>query len=86
MIYPYKIRYTNDFCISWTGDKPHLHDIEMDCAGDKIVVIVGPVGSSKTTLLHAILGELPIQHGSCRIHGRISYAGRKKVYPIQPTK
>nr|CAD7259044.1 unnamed protein product [Timema shepardi] len=40
----------------------------------KLVAIIGQVGSGKSSLLQAILGELPISSGSCLVNGSLSYA------------
>lgn len=38
------------FCIfSWTGDKMHLDRINLDLTGNKLVLIVGPVGCGKVS-------------------------------------
>lgn len=39
--------------------------------------IVGPVGSSKTTLLQTILGELDLDDGFLTVNGSVSYASQE---------
>jgi ATP-binding cassette subfamily B protein len=47
-----------------------------------MVVVTGPIGSGKTTLVRAILGLLPIRAGSIRWNGEvIADAGRHLVPP-----
>ncbi|KAF5283711.1 hypothetical protein FQR65_LT13746 [Abscondita terminalis] len=47
-----------------------------------LVAIVGPVGSGKTSLLHAILNELPLLHGTLEINGSVSYASQEPwIFP-----
>jgi ATP-binding cassette, subfamily C (CFTR/MRP), member 1 len=45
------------------GSKPVLKDINMSIAKGKFTMIIGPVGCGKTTLLKALLGELPSSRG-----------------------
>ncbi|CAL8104325.1 unnamed protein product [Orchesella dallaii] len=67
----------NSLSATWTGEKLNLIDINLRVEGDKIVVIAGAVGSGKTSLLHVLLGELPVAHGKCHIQGDISYASQE---------
>ncbi|GLV41617.1 uncharacterized protein CBL_06846 [Carabus blaptoides fortunei] len=46
-------------------------------ASGKLVAVIGPVGSGKTSLLHAILKELPLSMGSVEVNGTISYASQE---------
>ncbi|CAM6031929.1 unnamed protein product, partial [Sphagnum compactum] len=39
--------------------------------------IIGPVGSSKSSLIQAILGELPLDSGNIQINGNIAYASQE---------
>jgi len=39
-------------------------------------VIVGHVGSGKTSLLMSILGEMSLLHGEVLVRGRIAYASQ----------
>lgn len=43
----------------------------------ELYAIVGSVGSGKTSLLHAVLGELEIDSGLLEIHGSLSYANQE---------
>lgn len=43
----------------------------------EFVMIVGRVGSGKSSLLMTLLNELPIQSGSIRINGTLSYASQE---------
>ncbi|KAK4880755.1 hypothetical protein RN001_008901 [Aquatica leii] len=42
-----------------------------------LVGVIGPVGSGKTSLLHAILKELPLLVGTLEINGTLSYASQE---------
>lgn len=56
--------------------EPTLTNINLIACG-KLVAVIGPVGSGKTSLLHAILKELPLSEGSVEINGTISYASQE---------
>lgn len=46
---------------------PALNEINLEVAPGESLAIVGPVGGGKSTLLHALLGELPFSAGSLSI-------------------
>lgn len=43
----------------------------------QLLAIIGPVGSGKSSLFHAILRELPLEKGTVEINGEISYASQE---------
>ncbi|KAJ3203156.1 hypothetical protein HDU67_010360, partial [Dinochytrium kinnereticum] len=51
-----------------------LTDITFEVERNLLTAIVGPVGSGKSSLLQAILGEMPKSKGSVDIFGRIAYS------------
>lgn len=62
-------------CCSWNeadGLKT-LQNISLDIYSKQLVVITGPVGSGKSSLLQAILGELPCHSGEIKPSGSIAY-------------
>lgn len=63
----------------WTPDSknPTLSEITCSLTGDQVVAIVGPCGSGKSSLLHVLLGELPLANGKVLIDGEISYAAQE---------
>lgn len=50
-----------------------LSSINMDIPKGQLAVVVGPVGSGKSSLLSAILGEMNISQGSISIGGKFAY-------------
>src|SRR5437870_1058451 len=52
------------------GIRPVLKRIDLHIERGELVVIVGPNGMGKTTLLSVMGGVLQPQHGSVRIDGR----------------
>lgn len=53
---------------------PTLENINADFPKGKLIGIIGPVGEGKSSFLQALLRELPLESGSIRINGTISYA------------
>ncbi len=54
------------------GD-PALRGASFEVPAGRIVVVLGPNGGGKTTLLRALLGETPFRSGDVRIEGPIGY-------------
>ena len=70
-----RISLKNIYC-SWNeagGLNKTLENISLDIYGKQLVVITGPVGCGKSSLLLAILGELPCKSGVIRHSGVITY-------------
>ena len=53
-----------------------LKNIDFACRQGELLIVVGPVGSGKTSLLQAILSELRIREGTIQVNGRLSYASQ----------
>ncbi|KAK9099160.1 hypothetical protein Syun_026205 [Stephania yunnanensis] len=53
-----------------------LEDIDLEVSTGEKVAICGPVGSGKSSLLHAILGEIPKISGSVSVYGSIAYVSQ----------
>ena len=51
-----------------------LKNIDFKCKPGELVIVVGAVGCSKTSLLQAILSELQIKEGHITVNGRLAYA------------
>ncbi|KAI9184651.1 hypothetical protein H9P43_003706 [Blastocladiella emersonii ATCC 22665] len=57
--------------------EPTLHDINLDIAPGSLVMVVGSVGSSKSSLLSALLGDIPLVSGTVGVGGRASYVSQR---------
>lgn len=53
---------------------PTLENINAEFPEGKLIGIIGPVGEGKSSFLQALLRELPLESGTIRINGTISYA------------
>ena len=64
---------------SWAGswNKLTLKSLSLSVHQGDLIFIVGPVGCGKTSLLHAILQEIPLLTGKITRQGRITWAGQK---------
>ena len=51
-------------------------DVNLEVKAGSLTMVVGKVGTGKTSLLHAMLGELIKTRGDVRVNGTISYASQ----------
>ena len=56
-----------------TGDPVVLKDIDLTIRRGTLTAIVGPVGSGKSSLIGALLGELEVASGEVRVGGKVAY-------------
>ncbi|KAJ8926774.1 hypothetical protein NQ314_020824 [Rhamnusium bicolor] len=54
-----------------------LSNLDLTVTPGKLLAVIGPVGSGKTSLLHVILQELELVNGTLRVNGEISYASQE---------
>lgn len=54
-----------------------LNNVNLTATPGRLVAVIGPVGSGKSSLFHAILQELPLFDGSLSVNGEISYASQE---------
>ncbi|XXG45908.1 hypothetical protein AAC387_Pa02g0869 [Persea americana] len=59
----------------WNPDAvlPTLKGIDLEISTGQKIAVCGPVGAGKSSLLHALLGEIPKISGSVEIFGSIAY-------------
>ncbi|EDV33395.1 uncharacterized protein Dana_GF24219 [Drosophila ananassae] len=67
------------FRAHWTHEhaEPVLDNINISLKPPQLVAVIGPVGSGKSSLIQAILGELPPDTGSVKLQGSLSYASQE---------
>ncbi|XP_074291617.1 ABC transporter C family member 10-like [Silene latifolia] len=68
----------NSVNLSWeiNQTKPTLRNISLEVQPGAKVAICGEVSSGKSTLLAAILGEVPYKEGTVEVNGRIAYVSQ----------
>ncbi|KAK4787178.1 hypothetical protein SAY86_011011 [Trapa natans] len=67
---------TADFSWEEKSQPPTLRNINLNVRPAEKVAICGEVGSGKSTILAAILGEVPNTQGTIQVHGRIAYVSQ----------
>ncbi|XP_058404363.1 ATP-binding cassette sub-family C member 4 isoform X3 [Diceros bicornis minor] len=73
------IVHVQDFSAFWDKalETPTLQDLSFTVRPRELLAVVGPVGAGKSSLLSAVLGELPPSHGLVSVHGRIAYVSQQ---------
>ncbi|XP_022166672.1 probable multidrug resistance-associated protein lethal(2)03659 [Myzus persicae] len=63
----------------WTDSQIEntLENINLTVTPGRLVAIIGPVGAGKSSLVQAILQELPLINGSISVRGIVSYASQE---------
>ncbi|CAN6707296.1 unnamed protein product [Malus baccata var. baccata] len=64
---------------SWYPDQstdPTLRDVNLEVQREQKVAVCGPVGAGKSSLLYAILGEMPKISGTVDVFGTIAYVSQ----------
>jgi ABC-type multidrug transport system fused ATPase/permease subunit len=59
----------------WTNDQYTLHEINLAIPESKMTMVVGPVGSGKSTFCKALLGEIPFAKGHVLCTSRFTRIG-----------
>ncbi|XP_063697681.1 probable multidrug resistance-associated protein lethal(2)03659 [Culicoides brevitarsis] len=54
-----------------------LNNVNLNLEKQKLIAVIGPVGSGKSSLIQAILGELSIDSGSIDVNGDVSFASQE---------
>lgn len=75
--YPY-LRVHN-LVAKWNQNETQtaLNDISIDLKPGDLLAVIGPVGAGKSSLLMALLKELPLLSGRIEVEGRLSYASQQ---------
>lgn len=61
----------------WNKNEWRLTKASINIPSGSLCVIVGPVGSGKSSLLNLILRELPVLSGQMEVSGKIAYASQQ---------
>ncbi|XP_013718236.2 ABC transporter C family member 8 isoform X1 [Brassica napus] len=63
---------------SWDPETKHptLRNINLEIKNGQKVAVCGPVGAGKSSLLHAVLGEIPKVSGTVKVSGSIAYVSQ----------
>lgn len=54
-----------------------LNNLNLTLKPGMLVAVIGPVGAGKSSLMQAILGELPLESGHISVDGKVSYASQE---------
>ncbi|XP_062120260.1 ABC transporter C family member 10-like [Humulus lupulus] len=65
-----------DFSWEKNRSKPTLRNINLQVSPGEKMAICGEVGSGKSSLLAAILGEVPAVQGNIQVYGKIAYVSQ----------
>ncbi|KAJ8350063.1 hypothetical protein SKAU_G00251930, partial [Synaphobranchus kaupii] len=65
-----------------TLDAPTLQNVSFTVKPEQLLVVIGPVGAGKSSLLSTVLGELPPEKGVVKVRGDLTYASQQPcVFP-----
>ncbi|XP_065758076.1 ATP-binding cassette sub-family C member 4-like isoform X2 [Muntiacus reevesi] len=69
----------HNFTAFWDKESrtPTLQGLSFTVRPGELLAVVGPVGAGKSSLLGAVLGELPLSQGKVSVHGRIAYVSQQ---------
>uniref|UniRef100_A0A671PQ45 Cystic fibrosis transmembrane conductance regulator n=1 Tax=Sinocyclocheilus anshuiensis TaxID=1608454 RepID=A0A671PQ45_9TELE len=68
--------------VSSTLDAPTLQNMSFNVKPGQLLVVIGPVGAGKSSLLSTVLGELPAEKGVIKVKGELTYASQQPwVFP-----
>uniref|UniRef100_A0A452EAJ0 ABC transporter domain-containing protein n=1 Tax=Capra hircus TaxID=9925 RepID=A0A452EAJ0_CAPHI len=59
------------------SESPTLKGVSFTLRPGELLTVIGPVGAGKSSLLRALLGELPPSQGQVSVHGRIVYVSQQ---------
>ncbi|XP_032352663.1 multidrug resistance-associated protein 4 isoform X1 [Camelus ferus] len=73
------IVHVQDLTAFWekASETPTLRGLSFTVRPGELLAVVGPVGAGKSSLLSAVLGELPPSQGLVSVHGRIAYVSQQ---------
>ncbi|KAJ1679682.1 hypothetical protein EV182_001553, partial [Spiromyces aspiralis] len=71
-----------DGAFSWTSNPSHIYQpaiehVNLECRSDELMAVVGRVGSGKSSLISALLGEMNRLEGEVTVRGRVAYVSQQ---------
>ncbi|KAF2069971.1 hypothetical protein CYY_008709 [Polysphondylium violaceum] len=72
--------YVNEANFSWNAEKPEsfeLKNINGTFSGPTLTMVVGSVGSGKSSFCQSILGEMDLKSGDLEVKGNIAYVSQQ---------
>ncbi|XP_007666157.2 multidrug resistance-associated protein 4 isoform X2 [Ornithorhynchus anatinus] len=71
--------HVQEFTSYWdkTMEIPTLQNLSFTVRPGELLAVIGPVGAGKSSLLSAVLGELPKCQGLVNVRGRIAYVSQQ---------
>uniref|UniRef100_A0A673TNA9 Multidrug resistance-associated protein 4 n=1 Tax=Suricata suricatta TaxID=37032 RepID=A0A673TNA9_SURSU len=71
--------HVQDLTAFWdkASETPTLQGLAFTVRPGELLAVVGPVGAGKSSLLSALLGELPRDRGLVSVHGRVAYVSQQ---------
>ena len=69
----------NNVTARWdqASNQATLSNITAHVEPGKLLAVIGPVGAGKSSLLMSVLGEIPLEDGSVKVDGKISYVSQQ---------
>ncbi|NWX88406.1 MRP4 protein, partial [Nothoprocta pentlandii] len=73
------VLHVQDLTCYWdkSFDSPALQQLSFTVRQGELLAVIGPVGAGKSSLLSAVLGELPKEKGLINVSGRIAYVSQQ---------
>uniref|UniRef100_A0A669QAT2 Multidrug resistance-associated protein 4 n=1 Tax=Phasianus colchicus TaxID=9054 RepID=A0A669QAT2_PHACC len=73
------ILHVQDLTCYWDKslESPALQQLSFTVRQGELLAVIGPVGAGKSSLLSAVLGELPKEKGLINVSGRIAYVSQQ---------
>uniref|UniRef100_A0A663F6D4 Multidrug resistance-associated protein 4 n=1 Tax=Aquila chrysaetos chrysaetos TaxID=223781 RepID=A0A663F6D4_AQUCH len=73
------VLHVQDLTCYWdkSSESPALQQLSFTVRRGELLAVIGPVGAGKSSLLSAVLGELPKDKGLINVTGRIAYVSQQ---------
>ena len=69
----YKNKVISPSVILKKSERNSIENVTLEVKENELLAIVGPVGSGKSSLLMALLGEMPSINGNVKLNGSVFY-------------